>query len=572
MAEAATDVLARRLTTLARAGMRGSTEWRAVQDELASRRLQDLEPPSTTKASLRALLLQLLGESPGSTPTQLAAKLGRSTTVVSRVLTILLGEALVAYETNADDLRVRHYRLVLDPRAMSDSTEAASVPEPAADEEERQYLALVIAGAVRARRRQHALDYACDRLRRGLTRAESIGADDLALLARRELMTTLRQAIDKDGAVPLVGELRKTIEELRRITAGATPIDPTLYLPAIGSLNYELGRDESTSLTTRIQRLVAAATAFGDCKDLPSAHDWCPREGWALLSTAEIWRKQTEFGRARAFAAQAAEVFKAFDDTYGSAEAARIQGFSLRLQGEFDLAITLLSEAEVLATETSSHRCKADVLLQLGDAYRCSGNLQLGWQYLQEAAVIAEGLGRRSAHGFSLSAQAAIRFEEGQLDEALRLAMKADSLIAAVPAGEALNLRRWAVITRELAGGGDSTMVGEAQELFRRSLHCYQELGSPAGEAACLMGLGKLPPSSESDGAIDQLVAVAESKNGRHLLPIDPWVPSLLEQWASESGIDDVARVADETNCSDVERSKASEMAGEPRKLSLLAA
>jgi hypothetical protein len=61
--------------------------------------------------------------------------------------------------------------------------------EVAADKE-RQYLALVIAAAVRALHLAGDLSYAIDRLQRVSKQATDIGADDMALIAR-ELVTAL---------------------------------------------------------------------------------------------------------------------------------------------------------------------------------------------------------------------------------------------------------------------------------------------------------------------------------------------------------------------------------------------
>lgn len=552
--------LAGRLTALARLGDQGGAEWIAIQEELAKRRIRDTPHPSAPTPSLRSQVLRRLRVAPGSTPTQLAAALDRSTTVVSRVLANLLASGVVTHDADPDDLRVRHYRLV----AAGDEGQPAALAPPAPDEAKQQILALGIAGAVRARRRGNALDYANDRLARLLAEAEAVGADDLALLARRELITTLRQAGRREEAA----EHRHVLEQIER---GVVDIAPQLVLPAIGSVAYELGRDEDSPARERLDHLTAAASAFRKCQELTSAHDWCPREGWALLTSAEIWREQTEFGVAQSLATRAAAVFEVYDDTYGAAEAARTQGFCHRLRGDFQAAISTLHRASALASKAVSERCQADVLAQLGDSYRCAGELDLAREFLSESEGIARRLDRSVALGFILSSLAAVEFSSHNLDVAQSLASDAERYLSGYTVGSALNTRRRAVIARELASGGDHTLAGST-ELFQEALNRYRDLASPAGEAACLVGLGQLPSAEHADAAVSELLAVASSSDGRLLLPIDPWVPSLVDQWARATDIADVARVADWTFRNDLQWTQASEMAGEPRIVSSLLA
>lgn len=53
--------------------------------------------------------------------------------------------------------------------------------------------------------------------------------------------------------------------------------------------------------------------------------------GMGTLGSAELWRQQTDFGAASDYAKRAESVFAAYGDTYGSAEAMRMQGFCQRL-------------------------------------------------------------------------------------------------------------------------------------------------------------------------------------------------------------------------------------------------
>jgi tetratricopeptide (TPR) repeat protein len=556
------DELARRLTTLARAGEMDSKDWHAVQDELARRRVAATRRPVPPTESLRTQILTHLAKAPGAPSSQIAKALDRSTTVVSRVLSTLLEAGLVTYETTADDGRVRQYHLTTPDTVTADGT----VKPPSDVEEERQYLGLVIAAAVRARRRANDLDYAADRLGRVLEQATTAGADDLALLARRELVTTLRQARRFD-------DVDQHLAAFREIAAGNTNIEPHLVAPATAYLDYELGRRQHADVLVgeNLEHLTTAATIFRRCRDLDQAHDWSPREGWARLASAELLRQQTEFGAALANLRLAESIFIEYDDTYGTAEATRIQGFCLRLRGDFIGAIEVLQRAEKLAKESSSDRSRADILLQLGDSWRCTGELKLAEEYLTEAASLASDLKRTHTLGFSLSALAAVQYASEDLDQAWKLATDAAPLLESSVPGRALTARRRAVILRDLDGG--PAKLRQSVAYFHESMEQYYEMGSPAGIAACCIGLGRIGDrGARPEDATKRLVKVSRSTDGRLLLPIDPWIPSLVHQAADKSDSADLRRVADETSTDGKELGVADEMAGEPRQRSALRA
>lgn len=550
--------LVRRLTDLARSGNQGGREWDEVQAALAQLRLASMTPLEPPAPSLRAQILAMLAGGEKLKPTQISKTLGKSTTVVSRVLTNLQHAGIVDFTSDPDDKRARLYALV-DPLEVGDVA-----PPPKPDEAEAQLIALGIAAAVRARRREHQLEYSNDRLVRLLNQAETAGAHDLALLARRELITSLRQANRMDQ----VGDHVAVLESM---VSGQQSSPAYLFTAASGSLNYEYGRDETRDLAERMRHLIAAEVAFGRCGRLRNAQDWAPREGWALFSRAELWRKQTEFGKAQSLATRAAEVFARYDDIYGSAEVARVRGFCHRLSGEFEEAIAILTRAQSLATQAASDRCRADVLLQLGDAHRCIGDLASARMFLGESQKIAERLSRTDTLGFTLSALAAVEFENGELDAARGLALKAQRHLGWTSVGRAMNNRRLAVISRELAHGGDKSEIETCRNMFNRSLAEFQELNSPAGVAACLVGIGKLH-NADHDAAIANLKGLASSPAGRVLLPKDPWMPGLVTQWAEESASAEVRQVVDWTFRDEAGTGIVTEMAAEPRRLATLEA
>ena len=556
------DELAQRLTALAGAGEVDTEQWITIQEELARRRVAVAQQASVPRIeSLRSQIINFLSTRPNSTPSQIAEALDRSTTVVSRVLANLLQAHLVIFEPSVDDGRLRLYRLAEHHTPSDDG----KVVPPSAAEEERQYLGLVIDSAVRARRRNNDLGYAADRFSRVLQQASASNIDDLALIARCELVTTLRQQGGKTE------EMRPHLAALGEMATGKTAVAAHLVAPAAACLDYELGRLDTCSERARLEHLTTAATEFHRCKDIDETQAWASREGWARLAIAELWRQKTEFGAALPEAKRAESVFLRYDDTYGSAEATRIQGFCERLRGNFHDAIEVLRRALRYAEDSSADRCRADVLLQLGDALRCTGDLKPAAEVLSEAIELAGRLDRPRTLGFSLSALSAVNYAANDLDKAWELATEAQPHMASSPPGLALNARRRGVIARELVSSGKTVAADRSLELFRESMRRYRDLESPAGVAACYVGMGKLTDVTHlPDEPISGLINVACSEVGRLLLPIDPWVPGLVSQWADESDITDVKRVADWTYTSNRQRESADEMAGEPRLKALL--
>nr|MDT0527239.1 hypothetical protein [Streptomyces sp. DSM 41633] len=102
-----------------------------------------------------------------------------------------------------------------------------------------------------------------------MEQATTAGADDLALLARRELVTTLRQARRFD-------DVDQHLAAFREIAAGNTNIEPHLVAPATAYLDYELGRRQHADVLVgeNLEHLTTAATIFRRCRDLDQAHDW----------------------------------------------------------------------------------------------------------------------------------------------------------------------------------------------------------------------------------------------------------------------------------------------------------
>lgn len=550
------------LATLARAGQKGSARWQEVQQQLTQYRLAELPPPtagSRSEESIRTRVIAGLREAPGSTPSELAKTLQKQSTVVSRVLASLLEDGYVTYTGTADDRRKRLYFL-------SEAEQASTAVTPATDNEaERHHIALAIGGAVEARRRRHDLTYAQDRLTRLLAHATRIDAKDLALLARTELITTLRQ--ESQSAAPELAEAyRGHLEVLANMLTDSTDLPVTLSAPLLGTLEYEWGRDPAKPTPDRLRHLTAAQMAFEWCEESAHAQAWGPKAGWALLSRAGLWRAETEFGKAQSLALRASEVFDAYDDQYGKAEAFRIIGFCQRLRGDFDGAIETLRHAVNVEGTAVSERCRADVLLQLGDAHRCKGELDTARPILSEAEALAKRLGRTVTLGFVLSSMAAVEYAAQSLDKARDCASRAAESLVGKPEGAALNRRRLAVICRELGSGGDRRQYVESVSLFREALMDYDRLNSPAGTATCLVGLGMVAGEHE-DAAIRGLHKVAVSEDGRNLVPKDPWLPGLVSKWAEEIDRDDMQEVV-WSFTGPFAHLEPAEMAAEPRVVS----
>jgi DNA-binding MarR family transcriptional regulator len=563
-----TEDLIRRLAELGRLGAEGGGEWLALQQTLSTRRLSSRDADEGRAVAepavpLRRQMLEALGAAPDSSPSELARQLDRSTSVVSRVLATLAAAGLVTFDRDVDDGRRRRYRLA--PSSEGGEASAVVSDDPTQAEERDEYLALVISAAVEARRRRNDLKYAIERLSAALSEAQSAESFNLALVARRELAITLRQARETDA-------YKRQMEVLARYKGGDETLPQELMLPAVGTLAYELGRDSTLRARERLEHLTASGAAFRLCVGSPHGEEWASREGWALLASAELWRETTEFGVALKLAQRAVDSFRAFGDGYGEAEASRLTGFCHRLRGEYPAAIESLLIAGDLARLEGSDRCLADTLLQLGEAHRCEGYLDAAAEYLAEAERMAVSLNRRTTRGFALSALAAVEFERGSIDDAWKMASEAAEALEQSKSGRALNDRRRAVVAREMAA--ESKDMAEASlGFFNAALAQYQDMKSPAGAAACYVGLGRYSIAardSDPAAAFAGLVSLGKSKLGKLLLPLDPWVPALLGDLAEEFHDSSIGQLAEWTTTRDAGFARVDEMAGEPRVESVL--
>lgn len=577
------------LAALGRRGEEGSAAWIAIQDELTQRRLKNddalIHPPPPSRP-LRKQILDELAKESDLTPTEIAFRLDTAPSVISRLLGILKRGGLITEKADPHDGRRRLYRLAEGTTVTELCDE--DVPKPSNHEMVEEYIDLTFEAALRARRQRNDLDYAEDRLRRVLKAAEDLPSPPFQLKARSELLVTLRQA--RDTARNAATERGKTVEErektaadhqrlseaytaeLRRIEAygegreGATAND--LVLPATGCLLYERGRSSNEQLQDRLDHLAGAALVFERYEEVSQSKYWGSRKGWALLARGEIFRNLTEYDRALPFAKAASECFDDYYQQYGNAEAHRLVGFCHRLLGNFDEAIAVLKIALKLAVEVNSARCRADVLYLLGETYRCNGALDAALGYLEEAQELAESLERERSLGFTLSALSATRFDSGDLGKAAELSKDASKHLETSKGGLALNTRRRAVIARDQDND-------DCVALFADATKRYEELRSPAGQAACLVGLGKHlqrhPDRNTGDSStttvVQDLGTICREDAALDHIRSDPWVPKLIGSWHKDFEINrELGEIVEWIGTSsEADDGHVDEMGGEPR-------
>lgn len=500
---------------------------------------------SEHREPLRRRILDLLGRGP-STPSSLSSELGAPLASISRMLRALAVDELVGRAPDPRDGRKRVYALT--PLGEAQRTEhrafgaPPSTPPPLEDNAVVQHLEEALALAVDLRRRQNQLDEVRERLESIVEQAQEIGAAQLALTARGELITTLRQSGRHQ-------ELRPHLETLQKIASGSHAAPGDLVLPALGHLEYELGRlpalDADADPMDRVEHLVTAHRVFSRLGRQRDDSALLLRSAWAEVSLADLWRELTEPRAALHRATEALTTFERLDSPYGAARARFMIGFCLRLRGQFDDAWASLVKAHELAADHGYERFTADALMQMGEVRRCQGDLDAAVELLSEASRRAELLEMTVTHGFAESALGATTWQRGDSPQALRHLETAHGLFSERDhqEGLALTLRRHAIVLHR-DGTGDS----DAAERLRDAHDAYLRMESPAGVVACVIerALCSLRRSRQSLSVQMKVLTewLHDGTRQRRLIEQDPWVPELLADFAKKTGDAELEQIA----------------------------
>lgn len=485
---------------------------------------------------LRRALLRALAER-AQTPTELAQRIQTDRSTISRLLGPAGEDGLVQQHPDPDDGRRTIVSLTTAGAHALSRHRALGAPPDVSDAPPRQQvvaaLALAVREAVAMRRTENRLDDAASRLDRVVAKAQEADAPEVELIARHELITTLRQAQRRR-------ELHSHLSALSGMADGSRPVPAELVTAALAHYSYGVGRVDSGvgggSSEERIEKLRQAAGLYATVAErgpkAPALENWGVRQGWALVSAADNFREQTQLGLAIEYADRALELFKSHSDPYGVARSHFMRGFCLRLAGEFDEAQDALAAAERLALKHEFARFHADILMQTGEVLRCRDKLPGAFAALEEAKEQAEALGLPVTRAFALSALGAAHSHQDNLSAAAACLAEARELFAQRRHSEglALTLVRKAVVERQM------TDPAAARADVSKALATYETGRSPAGKAACLVerarislgvGRGRVGGTSVKK-TCDQIVALVRDHDNRKLIVKDPWVPGLL--------------------------------------------
>jgi MarR family transcriptional regulator, organic hydroperoxide resistance regulator len=517
-----------------------------VQEALAAHRRSSAQSAAEAVAStpLQRELLLTLTKGP-AVPKDLARTTGRESESVSRALNALLARGLVAFEPDPADRRRRIYGLTAAGEVQAaDAVTYVSVPgavtseQPAADLHEilRETLSAAVALRRGSSRRRETLA----RLEVVQRQARTAHAPLIELEALQETIVTLRQA-------RRAAETSPHMEQLDRLAQGSGG-DPALtMMPALGFLEYELGRAATAELSVRAEHLITSSSIFRRlARGGEVEHErWRARQGWALVSLADNFRQQSELGKALAEAMVAETLFEQLGDPYGLVRAKFMRGFCYRLRGQFADALEHLKNAYDLAQEERFAAFAADALMQLGEVHRSQGDLETAADMLSEAHQHASVLELPLTQAFAQSALAAVDHVRGREGDVTSGLTEAHQLFDSRGHrdGVALNLRRRAVVARQ--SGGDLQAAGA---FLAEARALYLQMRSPAGVVACDVEAGHLAIARDEDrtSTAVRLMRHLAQPTFRHMLALDPWVPPLVLELAGELDLPELRNRAED--------------------------
>jgi DNA-binding MarR family transcriptional regulator len=518
-----------------------------VQEALAELRVQartETAGQYVKTSKVRASVLRALANGP-ATPTAIADQSSRATAVVSRALKQLRDENLVTSETDPDDKRQLIYELT-DVGEAQAAEIVAFTDEPAKEtsvDEEVVAAALreALGAAVTLRRRTGERKDVLVRLRAIADHAQRANTPDVHVSALNEILTTLRQDGQADAYEP-------ELERLEDVATGKDKAIPSLIaLRAVAHLEYQLGRHPKRSVAVKAGHLVAAHNHFRRLADDAGDDYWRSCEAWAHAALADNYRQQSTLDAAVVSAFAALSIFDELDDPYGLARCHFLLGFCMRLMGRFEQAQQELLEAQGLTDKHGFRAFGTDTLMQLGEVYRCLGQLDQAWTHLSKAREQATELSLTLTGAFADAALAATMHQQGH-DESDALASldRAQGVFRArrFDDGLALSLRRRSVVLRERSA--TAADLDYAQQCVNQARELYTAIMSPAGIAACHIedGLLATKRGRATNKTCTQLVKLCKRPMMGYWIERDPWVPITLGHFAEQTGHEELQEVA----------------------------
>jgi DNA-binding MarR family transcriptional regulator len=518
----------------------GEGESRAERIAARVRRIEQEEP-------LQRRILEFLARE-SLTPTILADRLEARKESVSRLLKILRDEGLVEIHRVPGDRRRRRYAVTNAGEVELRRHRAYGEPGPRPVEPDHEqvvrFLYSALANSVRMRRHTNELAEAIDRQRKVLREARKLKEGQLVLETMHELATTLRQ----QGKEPDVTVLLKELEEVQ--LGRGEYADPALSLQAAAHRSYALGRlgeRRKGGQRERANQLITAAVNYCELAKGSTAKDsrkWRERQAWSAFGLAANQRSASQPQDALLTASAALHLFERIEDDYGRSHCLFLLGFCLRLLGDLDGAAGLLGDAQGLAAKHSYARLLANSLMQIGEVHRCRGEHAAPRLTLEESQQRAEMMQLPVIQAFAHTALGSVAFGQGNWLESQLELKRAQRKFEEVSRaderdweGEVLNVRRLAVAARfefEERRQGNLTI---ARQLNDEASRRYQQMRRPAGMVACSVERDRqrMCEGVEPDGILFLKDLIDNKDRERECLESDPWVPSILLEFAKET-------------------------------------
>lgn len=485
---------------------------------------------------LQRRVLEALAEG-SCTPTELAERISTPKESVTRQLGRLREQGLVSYREVPGDARKRHYAMTVSGEIQLSQHRAFGAettrPDEPTDEEIIDFLLAALRAAIVLRRKAKTLDDVIVRLERIVQQAHVANANEVALEATIELITTLRQDQRWDRA-------REILSEVDRISRGLVAEAGTAVVPAaIAHREYTLGliSSQERDRVTGAKHLVFAAELYDQFADLPpygAPAEWRERQAWTLIGLANNLRAQSQYEQAMRASGEALRLFDELSDHYGRSRCLFTFGFCLRLLGDHANAWIYLDDSHNLAAEHGFERFQADSLMQMGEVRRCQGRLEEATELLTESQQRAANLDFTVTQAFALSALGAVHYQHREMEQSALALGQAQRLFEHNRhlEGAALNARRHATVARRMARIEADRR--EVARLITNACERYVALRCPAGVAAAEIEWGYLEITGRGDPneAASRLTTLLSDPRQRVLIEYDFWVPRVLQSFA----------------------------------------
>lgn len=250
---------------------------------------------------------------------------------------------------------------------------------------------------------------------------------------------------------------------------------------------------------------------MGEILSRPHSPAQLPMFAEALVHTAYLAYRQTDYAMTRSLAEKALQIFRELNVKEGIADSLELLSFVAAGSGDYAASLQLVRERISLRRELRDENGTALALIHLGYVMSREGALAQARTHFEEGLAIYQQVGNKTGIAFSLSGLGEIAMRQGELERAT--AMLEESLIMRREQND-----KWGMAVSLGSLGWIAMRRGEwdqATTQLRESLSIRKQIGDKGGVAWCLERYGDIATAHGNNQHAIRLFAASSSLRGK---------------------------------------------------------